>query len=307
MIIYLLIKEFNIKKLLRYLILFLILPTILNSAPPPPRKHKTNQIFSSQNEYPANVYLSIPSEVSIKVIDKFRIIESNGIPNHKVGKFPNSGNPHSIKPQKYNFKIPLNPQIANNITSLENPRFNFGIALSGVLFDPLAREYYLGDLKSDWRYEATSGAIKLGLDTNNAHVQPNGSYHYHGLPRDLESELELKNKNLHSPLIGWAADGFPIYGATGYKDNKKFIINKSSYRIRQGKRPTGKSNPGGIYDGTFINDFYYVKDYGTLDQCNGRLSITPEFPNGTYAYFITDEFPSIPRCFKGTPSKDFLK
>ena len=307
MIIYLLITELNIKKLFRYLILFLTLPTILNSAPPPPRKHNTNQIFSSQNEYPADVSLSIPSEVSINVIDKLRIIESNGIPNHKVGRFPNPGNPHSIKPQKYNFRIPLNPQIANKITSLEKPRFNFGIALSGILFDPLAREYYLGDLKSEWRYEATSGAIKLGLDTNNAHVQPNGSYHYHALPRDLETELELKNENLHSPLIGWAADGFPIYGATGYVENNRSITNKSSYRLKQGERPSGKSNPGGIYDGTFINDYYYVKDYGTLDQCNGRISITPEFPNGTYAYFITDEFPSIPRCFKGTPSKDFLK
>ena len=103
------------KKLFKYLIIILTLPTILKSAPPPSRKHTTNQIFSSQNEYPADVTLSIPSEISIKIIDDSRIIESNGIPNHKVGKFPNSGNPHSIKPQKYYFKIPLNPQIAKNI------------------------------------------------------------------------------------------------------------------------------------------------------------------------------------------------
>ena len=45
--------------------------------------------------------------------------------------------------------------------------------------------------------------------------------------------------------------------------------------ISKGKRQTGKSNPDGIYDVTFINDFYYVKDYGTLDQFNGILSITP--------------------------------
>ena len=60
----------------------------------------------------------------------------------------------------------------------------------------MAREYYLGDLKSEWRYEATSGAIKLGLDTNNAHVQPNGSYHNNAIPRDLETDIELKRKNL---------------------------------------------------------------------------------------------------------------
>ena len=294
------------KKLFNYLIIFLTFPTILKSAPTPPRKHTTNQIFPSQNAYPADVTLSIPSEISIKIIDNSRIIESNGIPNHKVGKFPNSSNPHSIKPQKYIFKIPLNPEIAKNITSLENPRFNFGIALSGVLFDPLAREYYLGDLKSKWRYEATSGSIKLGLDTNNAHVQPNGSYHYHAIPIDLENKLNKIN-NLHSPLIGWAADGFPIYSATGYEKNKNLVLNKSSYRLKEGKRPTGKFDPGGKYDGTFISDFYYDEDYGTLDQCNGRLSITPEFPEGIYAYFITEGYPSIPRCFKGTPSIDFLK
>ena len=111
-------------------------------------------------------------------------------------------------------------------------------------------------MKSEWRYEATSGAIKLGLDTNNAHVQPNGSYHYHALPRDLETELELKSENLHSPLIGWAADGFPIYAATGYTENKQSLINKSRYILKQGKRETGKSNPDGIYDVTFINYFY---------------------------------------------------
>ena len=262
------------KKLVKYLILYLTLPTILNSAPPPPRRHTTNQIFSSQNEYPADVTLSIPSEISIKIIDDSRIIESNGIPNHKVGKFPNSGNPHSIKPQKYYFKISLNPQIAKNITSLENPRFNFGIALSGVLFDPLAREYYLGDLKSEWRYEATSGSIKLGLDTNNAHVQPNGSYHYHALPKDLVNELDLKSEKLNLPLIGWAADGFPIYSTIGYEENKNLVINKSSYKLKNGKRPSEKYNPGGIYDGTFINDFYYQEGYGTLNKCNGRLSFT---------------------------------
>ena len=301
------IKFYCMKNLVKYLFFLFAFPTILNSAPPPTRIHTINQIVKSQNQFPADINLSIPSKISITKIDNLRIVESNGIPNHKVGKFPNSGNPHSIKTQKYKFKLPLKPIIAKKITSLENPRFNFGITLSGVILDPLAREYYLGDSKSDWRYEATSGAIKLGLDSNNAHVQPDGSYHYHALPRDLVLELESKSDNSPPHLIGWAADGFPIYTSTGYANNKNLIINRSSYRLKRGKRPTGNSNPGGIYDGTFINDFYFENGYGTLDQCNGKLLITPEFPNGTYAYFITEEYPSIPRCFKGTPAKDFLK
>ena len=102
--------------------------------------------------------------------------------------------------------------------------------------------------------------------------------------KDYEKELNLKKIKLYGVIAGknyyseqefLAADGFPIYAATGYTENKQFLINKSRYILKQGKRQTGKSNPDGIYDVTFINDFYYVKDYGTLDQFNGILSITP--------------------------------
>jgi len=44
---------------------------------------------------------------------------------------------------------------------------------------------------------------------------------------------------------------------------------------------------------------------GDLDECNGREGITPEFPEGTYYYVITNEYPGVPRCFVGTPSSDF--
>ena len=85
------------------------------------------------------------------------------------------------------------------------------------------------------------------------------------------------------------------------------ITNKSSYQLKAGNRDKKSENPGGYYDGTFIPDYLFVQNHGTLDRCNGRKIKTPEFPNGTYAYFITSEYPSIPRCFKGKPSNDFLK
>ncbi|MFO1162141.1 MAG: YHYH protein [Reyranellaceae bacterium] len=55
--------------------------------------------------------------------------------------------------------------------------------------------------------EALSGARPLGIDQNKAHVQPDGSYHYHGLPTGLIDRLGGRGMGL---LVGWAADGFPI-------------------------------------------------------------------------------------------------
>ncbi|MEM9704006.1 MAG: YHYH protein, partial [Planctomycetota bacterium] len=102
-----------------------------------------------------------------------------------------------------------------------------------------------------WQYEALSGAVPLGLDENHAHVQPGGKYHYHGLPTGLLKNLGWKAGE-HSPLIGWAADGFPIYAKTGYTnaDDASSPIQelKSSYRLKKGRRPGGAGQPGGTYD-----------------------------------------------------------
>ena len=54
-----------------------------------------------------------------------------------------------------------------------------------------------------------------------------------------------------------------------------------------------------------INNHEYIDGPGTLDEANGRTGLTPEFPSGTYYYIVTDDFPGIPRYFRGTPSLDF--
>ena len=140
-----------------------------------------------------------------------------------------------------------------------------------------------------------------------AHVQPTGAYHYHGLPGFL-GLLGLDGSQ-HSPLVGWAADGFPIYvrfGHTTPGDVSSPIVElRSSYRLRSGKRPEGDGSPGGRYDGTFVADYEYVEGSGDLDRCNGRQTVTPGFAGGTYAYFLTEAWPVIPRCFVGTPDPSF--
>lgn len=243
--------------------------------------------------------------VSIREENGKRIVESNGIPNHDVGRFPRRGNPNSIAPQKHHFEMPLQPRIAD--TSAPLAMQAFGVAVNGVVFDPNAAEWWQGDRGSGWQYEANSGKINLGLDLNSAHVQPNGAYHYHAIPAGLIKRLNPENTP-RLTLVGWAADGFSIYArwdhADGKDSNSAVREMKSSYRIKQGTRPGG---PGGKYDGSYLADYEYVSGSGDLDECGGRFGVTPENPEGIYHYVLTDDYPFIPRIYKGTPDPSFQR
>jgi len=111
-------------------------------------------------------------------------------------------------------------------------------------------------------------------------------------------------------LIGYAADGFPIYYKYAYTDasnsSSAVIEMTSSYQLKAGNRPgDGVTAPCDVYNGVYSNDYEYVSGLGDLDQANGRTGVTPEYPSGIYYYVITEDFPSIPRYFRGTPSSDF--
>ena len=278
------------------------------SQEPPARRHTKRQSAGISRLEPSRQEPVESNRVTIQVEGSFRLIRANGIPAHKTGTFPNRGNPHRIVPQNYVFRIAAQPQVAPRVTPLGLQ--NFGIAINGVPFDPGAAEWYLGERQGRWQYEALSGSVPLGLDGNYGHVQPTGAYHYHGLPEALLASLHFANGD-HSALVGWAADGFPIYAVYGFSDpddaQSPVRSLKSSYRIRKGNRPQVSEQPGGRYDGTFVSDYEYVEGAGDLDECNGRYGVTPEYPDGTYAYFLTRQWPVIPRHFRGTPSVDFQR
>ena len=240
-------------------------------------------------------------QVSVKVRKGIRTITSNGLPDYQPGIFPNSGNPNTISAQSYAYTLPTRPKLAT-ITPFEIPQ-SFGITVDGVLFDPFAAEYWNNDRNSGWQYYALGGGVNLGIDVNHAHVQPSGAYHYHGVPDGL---LKVLGSSRHSPLVGWAGDGFPIYVRHGYANPKKsgkVREMQSSYRLKSGTRPSG---PGGIYNGWFNQDYQYLAGSGDLDAANGRFCITPDYPKGTYAYFITEAFPSVPNAFAGAIAQSFV-
>lgn len=230
------------------------------------------------------------------------IVRANGLPDHATGQFPGRGNPHRISAQNHDFHIPLNPQVANRPTPAKGSWF--GVAVNGVPFEPGTAEFWKGN--PSWNYEAKSGFIDLGLDGSNAHVQPNGSYHYHGLPLGLMERLGGEGTRML--LVGYAADGFPIYTSYGHSvaTNAASPLKRlrSSWRVKPGERPGG---PGGQHDGRFTADYEFVLGHGDLDECNGRFGVTPNYPRGIYYYCITEEFPHLSRFWRGTPDPSFRK
>ena len=149
---------------------------------PPVRKHTVTEIGELVLN-PADDKLSYKQQAKFKRLSTELVVESNAIPQHKVGTFPSGRNPNKITEQAFKFSLPLDPKPAKEPIPLHNdsgrgpPNTPFGIALNGVLFDPGTAEFFMGDRRADWNYEALSGSVLLGLDMNHGHVQPNGSYH----------------------------------------------------------------------------------------------------------------------------------
>jgi len=124
----------------------------------------------------------------------------------------------------------------------------------------------------------------------------------------LYGEFDLRKVNSieeqstkHSPILGFAYDGNPIYGPYAYNKKSGGTISqmKSGYSLDiKSDRPLTSIFP----EGFFIEDYTYneVSDETVLDENNGRFCITPDYPEGTYAYFTTinDKFSSTSGIFE---------
>jgi hypothetical protein len=151
-------------------------------------------------------------------------------------------------------------------------------------------------MSQPWRFDPLFAANGFRVDSHNAHVQPNGSYHYHGTPNAMFDE----DTAVESPVVGFAADGFPIFGSW-FDDNGTVRKALSSYRLKAGARQTiaGYATPSGDYDGTFRDDYEYIEGLGDLDECNGMQI------SGVYGYFVIDAYPYIMGCLKGQMDPSF--
>lgn len=213
--------------------------------------------------------------------DDQRCIESDGIPDHETGPWRAGA---IVEQQNHRFCMDATPELTNTIA--QNARIS-GITITGIPMRPGTAEYYDASFErgysrnpaSGWNVEGLGGLI---MDAQNAHVDGDGMYHYHGVPPFVVDHLK-------GTLFGYAADGFEIH----YVGNAE----RSSWQLKPGERESG---PGGVHDGTYVQDYEFVAGSGTLDECNGAMR------DGQYIYFATEAFPFFPRCFKGTVSPDFI-
>lgn len=238
-----------------------------------------------------------------------RYLSATGIPDHTVGTFPNANNPNAINTQNVSWNMVLAPSKNASYTAIAPA----GYAFNGVKFDPATAGSCPSGASSTsscsliggsnpWDLEgiAPNPTFNFGLDSNNAHVQPNGAYHYHGMPTGILTEM---NKGTAMTLVGFALDGFPIYARYGFSipinSSSATKVMASSYQIKSSPS-AGRPSVTTFPMGTFTQDYTFISGSGDLDVCNGRYGVTPEFPKGIYHYFITDSYPYIQRCIMGS-------
>jgi len=221
-------------------------------------------------------------------------VQSTGIPSHPIGPWNN--NPNDANDQQHLFRIKRSPAPAGN--NMKTPLGPIGTFVNGVpLFGP--EDAFSWQNKGIWNRNAVV-AEAISFDSCQGHPAPMGTYHYHQIPNCLQVQLGDDGSG-HSPIIGWAFDGYPIYGPYGYDDpmDTTSAVRRldSGYQPRFGMvqrdtLPDGTQLPPNLWGPNVSNQYplgLYIEDHaytggGDLDTFNGRFMVTPEYPAGTYGY-----------------------
>ena len=217
-----------------------------------------------------------PDVHKVTVDDRFVTVESAGLSMQSLGALEVRPYDGGVGVRHFVYRIPRHPKPAAR--PVPTPLGVIGTFSNGVPIYNLANVYSFND-QNLWHADA--------------------AVTYPGPTPPLLQAL-LGQRDRHSPLIGFALDGYPIYGPYGWDQNNNVRPLRSSYRTRaaagarrrlpagedltpaQEGPPVSAEFPGG----TFLEDYEFVKGLGDLDQHNGRFAKTTDFPEGTYAYFL---------------------
>ena len=256
-------------------------------------------------------------QLSFEIGETEIVIDSNGIPNHDLESGPGC----CTSEQNLEWRIPLvpnnqtgcDPSLSTDGCTMAPERDAVAFAVNGVpIFGP--EDGPGGDAVAghEGAYEEDRQHIWLGIC--HGHSGPGGAYHYHADANcahwhpDEETNQTWMGYSInssrglseHSPIVGFAFDGYPIYGFVGWDEEGNVSEMKSSYRLKDGE--TG-------YNG--IDDYEYIVGLGDLDSCNGQFGPTPDYPEGIYHYHTTWEngeggigFPYFINCYRGEVSLD---
>ena len=283
----------------------------------------TGRHYLSGNSTPI-VDAALANVQAVQYSSNWVYVTTQGVPSFITGPF--TANPNTVITAINSiYQYPLNP-IQNTGTPTNTTAGNIGIFKNGVgLFSYGDGFSYNPTTNSDaptggavWRRDAVKAEI-LGFDCAKAHPAAQGNYHHHQNPSAFNLDLVqlsticnlyasdglyVINPTQHSPLLGFAYDGFPIYGAYAYTNGNDATGGisrmKSSYQLRNITSRTHYADGTDVIDGPAINstfplgwyreDYEYVphpSDPTYLDEHNGRICKTPEYPAGIYCYFTT--------------------
>lgn len=270
---------------------------------------QTNPAISSWivNYSGATGFAGIPTNVQqVQYSANNVYVSTNNVADWTPVGYDWPNNPWSPESQNFVFKITLNP-MENTGNKITTPYGHIGIWTNGVsIYNPKDAKTWQDSGK--WFQNAFYFEHLLMETFDPCFGHPNNmhEYHLHVNPTCLYDDTDSSQ---HAPIIGFAFDGFPIYGAYAFANTDGTGAIKrmqSSYRLRsitqRNTLPNGTQLPTSLHGpalviyplGAYVEDFEYVAELGDLDEWNGRFCITPEYPNGTYAYFTTIDAAQIP-------------
>ncbi|UKN00109.1 YHYH protein [Paracrocinitomix mangrovi] len=239
-------------------------------------------------------------------------IRTNGLASYQMG--PWEMNPNVPQAISSTYRFPRNPMEETGTKTPQPVVGALGVAKNGIKLYGAgdARSYNSGTGQNDgngdglWNGDAWASEGATMDASGSGHPDQNGNYHYHATP----TALYAGPTNQHSPIIGWAFDGYPIYGPYGYSDSlddqSTVVRMETSFQLRnitdrtilpdgQTSTPPGPAINATFPLGTYWEDYEFVQGLGHLDEYNGRYCVTPDYPGGTYAYFITMDGSGTPQ------------
>jgi hypothetical protein len=230
-------------------------------------------------------------------------ISATCIPGYDIGPWP--GDPNVPANMNFVYKITRNP--APNTGTLTSVGLgHVGVWTNGVSIFNTQDAMSYNNLniwhQNAYVFEGSSFDNCLG------HPAPGGEYHHHVSPKCL---YNITDSTHHSPIIGYAFDGYPVYGAYGYSDTNGtggIRRMKSSFQLRNITQrhtlPDGTTLSVADYGpdvsatyplGSYQEDYVFTAGSGDLDVHNGRWCKTPDYPAGTYCYFVSIDSALLPQ------------
>jgi len=242
----------------------------------------TNWWFNTTN----HTYNGILTDVeAVYYTAQYVYVKTSGVPNY----YQDGQSVNTAADLDATWQIPRVPQPAASPQGVMGGQT--GLMMDGSVF------FHPGDAQSynnAGAWNRLAYYFEKDMDPSNGHSTPMHMYHHHF----DNLKLHTWDSTRHSPIVGFAWDGYPVYGPFGYTntDGTGGIRRmRSGYTTYTYTTRTNGPNVNTQYPlGCFIEDWQYVAGSGDLDEHNGRFCVTPEYPNGTYAYFTTVDADFLP-------------